>query len=184
MLVEHSALTPRPILCSAHLWKRYSSLVIVLLQVRLASSLFLNVENNTVVSFFFCHRPTTLNVWVKIRSNRYKSFFSRLLFATAYGKMTLWAWRRRVKDWNDNKSMCDSTHCTKWPFCFWQAHVSLGREVPRERERERGGGGNGEWAWAYSGRTYLNPLNHFNSSASTSPCWHALSRFFSRLSPE
>ena len=55
--------------------------------------------------------------------------------------------------------------------------MSLGREVPRERDRERGGGkgrvggggGNGELAWAYSGRTYLNPLNHFNSSASTSP---------------
>ena len=147
MLVEHSALTPQPIPCSAHLWTRYSSSVIVLLQVRLASSLLLNVKNNTVVSSFFCHRPTTLNVRVKIRSNRYKSFFSRLLFATAGGKMTiLWAWRRRVKDWNDSKSMCGSTHCTKWPFCFWQAHVSWGREVPREkeRERERGGGGGGE----------------------------------------
>ena len=66
MLVEHSALTPHPIPCSAHLWKRYSSSVIILLQVRLASSLFLNVKNNTVVSSFFCHRPTTLNVCVKI----------------------------------------------------------------------------------------------------------------------
>ena len=148
MLVEHSALTPQPIPCSAHLWKRYSSSVTVLLQVLLASSLFLNVKNNTVFRTFFCHRPTTLNVWVKIRSNRYKSFFSRLLFATAYGKMTMWAWRRRVKDWNDSKSICDNTHCTKWPFCFWQAHVSLGLVVKcpqreRERERERGGGGGG-----------------------------------------
>ena len=148
-LVEHPALTPQPIPCSAHLWKRYSSSVIVSLQVRLASSLFLNVKNNTVVRTFFCHRPTTLKVWVKLRSNRYKSFFSRLLFATGYGKMTMLAWRRRVKDWNDSKSMCDSTHCTKWPFCFWQAHVSLGHEVPRERERERereeglGGAGGG-----------------------------------------
>ena len=66
---------------------------------------------------------------------------------------------------------------------------SAQRERERERERGReggrgGGGGNGVWAWAYSGRTYLNPLNHFSSSASTSPCLHALSRFFSRLSPE
>ena len=94
--------TPANSMLCTFLWKCYSSSVIVLLQVRLASSLFLNVKNNTVVRTFFCHCPTTLNVWVKIRSNRYKSFFSRLLFATAYGKMTMWAWRRRVKDWNDS----------------------------------------------------------------------------------
>ena len=55
------------------------------------------------------------------------------------------------------------------------------RSWSAQRERGGGGGSNGEWAWAYSGRTYHNPLNHFNSSASTSPCWHALVSFLQQV---